>query len=211
MNSAGTARFVGSPANLLPQHDTLVFLDDDPVAIDLIRHDVLTITVSAAGSQQQNQNDNEDVNGDGFVSPIDALIVINDLATLGEGESSGSGSGDGYYPDVNGDFKVTAQDAALVLRRLALNNNSNNGGSGEQVAPVWEVEDRLVSGSTDAVFADLGIGDLSSTDKIAITDCPKAPDEVLAPSTTDSDTDTRDDDENDVLNLLAGDVDGIWA
>ena len=211
VNAAGTTQFVGSPSDLLPQHDTLVFLDDDPVPIDLIRHDVLTITVTAAGSGQQNQNDNEDVNGDGFVTPIDALIVINDLSTLGEGESSGSGSSNGYYPDVNGDFKVTAQDAALVLRRIALNNSSNSAASGEQLVPGSEVEDRLVSGPTDVVFADLGTDDLSSTDKIAITDCPKAPDEVLAPSITDSDSNPRDDDEDDTLNLLAGDVDGIWG
>jgi len=51
---------------------------------------------------------------------------------------------------------------------------------------------------------------LSSTEKIAITDCPKAP-EVLDPSTAGADSDSRDDDDDEVLNLLAGDVDGIWG
>ncbi len=207
VNAAGTARFAGSPADLMPQHDTLVFADNSPVSSELIRLDVLTITVSTPGSGEQNQDNNYDVNGDGFVSPIDALIVINDLAMSGEGENSNNGSGNKNYPDVNGDFKVTAIDALLVVNRLGQNNHN---ASGEQLVPNLEDEDRFVSGSTDAVFADLGTGDLSSTEKIAITDCPKAP-EVLVPSTAGADSDSRDDDDDEVLNLLAGDVDGIWG
>ncbi|MDE0863153.1 MAG: Ig-like domain-containing protein [Rubripirellula sp.] len=207
VNAAGTARFAGSPADLMPQHDTLVFTDNSPVSSELIRLDVLTITVSTPGSGEQNQDNNYDVNGDGFVSPIDALIVINDLAMSGEGENSNNGSGNKNYPDVNGDFKVTAIDALLVVNRLGQNNHN---ASGEQLVPNLEDEDRFVSGSTDAVFADLGTGDLSSTEKIAITDCPKAP-EVLVPSTAGADSDSRDDDDDEVLNLLAGDVDGIWG
>ena len=60
-----------------------------------------------------------DVNGDGNVSALDALVVINQLArdqagTSGEGEPSFSY----HFPDVNGDGRATALDALLVINTL---------------------------------------------------------------------------------------------
>ena len=47
-------------------------------------------------------------------------------------------------------------------------------------------------------------------EKIAITDCPKAPEEV-DPTESASPADRRDDEEDRLLDLLAGDVDQVWT
>ena len=203
----GTVQFKGSPADLSPQHDTLLFGDNDPIAVDEIRHDVLSITISSAGSGQQNQSNNADVNGDSFVSPIDALLVINQLSLVGEGESSRSDSASKIYPDVNGDGRVTAIDANLVLLELLQGSNE---GEGEQVVGQVSNDSATVI-SADDVFAGLGNGQISSVEKIAITDCPKAP-EVLDPTEAAIASDMRDEEEeNALLDLLADDVDQVWS
>ena len=204
----GTMQFKGSPADLMPQHDTLLFLDNNPVPIANIKHDVLTITIGAAGSQQQNQGDNLDVNNDGFVSPIDALLIVNQMAVVGEGESgSGDDSSSKIYPDVNGDYKVTAVDAMLVLNGLS---GMANSGEGEQVVAQNFERDARNSQSTDAVFMDLGSDLLNEVDKIAITDCPLAPEEIASVESVVG-QDVRDEEEdNGLLDILAGDVDQVW-
>ncbi len=203
----GTAQFKGSPADLSPQHDTLIFTENDPIAVDKIRLDVLSIIISSAGSGQQNQGNNEDVNNDGFVSPIDALLVVNLLSLVGEGESSGDDSSQKIYPDVNGDGKTTTADAHKVL--VAMMQNSNQG-EGEQLVALAN-EDAGTGITADDVFAGLGNGDISSVEKIAITDCPKAP-EGLGSTESAISGDMRDDEEeNDLLDLLAGDIDQIWS
>ncbi|MGI9466538.1 MAG: Ig-like domain-containing protein [Rubripirellula sp.] len=203
----GIVQIKGSPADLLPQHDTLVFLENDPVAIEDIRLDVLSITISSAGSGQQNQGNNADVNNDGFVSPIDALLVVNRLSLVGEGESSGDDSSQKIFPDVNGDGRVTAGDAHEVLVVMM---ESSNEGEGEQLVALAN-DDAVTVITADDVFAGLGNGDISSVEKIAITDCPKAP-EGLGSTESAISGDMRDDEEeNDLLDLLAGDVDQIWS
>ena len=208
----GTMQFKGSPADLMPQHDTLLFLDNNPVPIANIKHDVLTITIGAAGSQQQNQGDNLDVNNDGFVSPIDALLIVNQMAVVGEGESgSGNDSSSKIYPDVNGDYKVTAVDAMLVLNGLS---GMANSGEGEQVVAQNVGRDATNSQSTDAVFMDLGSDLINEVDKIAITDCPLAPEEIASVESVESvvGQDVRDEEEdNGLLDILAGDVDQVWS
>ncbi|HBV63729.1 MAG TPA: adhesin [Rhodopirellula sp.] len=202
----GIVQFKGSPADLLPQHDTLVFLENDPVAIDDIRLDVLSITISSAGSGQQNQGNNGDVNDDGVVSPIDALLIVNRLAIIGEGEGGRDDSSPKIYPDVNGDGQVTGLDVNLVLNIMM---ELANDGEGEQLLSVDR--DSGNSNSADVVFADLGTSDFSSSEKIAITDCPKAP-ELLDPTNSATPRDAQDDEEeNGLLDLLAGDVDQVWS
>ena len=208
VNAPGTVRFTGSPSDLSPQHDTLVFTVDDPVEISDIKHSVLEITIEPAGSQEQNQGNNGDVNNDGFVSPIDALLIVNRLALIGEGESGSDDSASKIYPDVNGDGSVTGLDVNLVLIIMM---ELANDGEGEQL--ISPDSDRVSgnSNSADAVFTVLGTSDLSSLDKIAITDCPKAP-EVLDPTESATRKDAQDDEEeNGVLDLLAGDVEQVWS
>ncbi|MCU0963289.1 MAG: dockerin type I domain-containing protein, partial [Pirellulaceae bacterium] len=71
-----------------------------------------------------------DVNGDGELSPRDALLVINLLNTVGPGSTSevqqrlrdasggeGEGGGDDYF-DVNADGYLSARDALLIINEL---------------------------------------------------------------------------------------------
>jgi hypothetical protein len=61
-----------------------------------------------------------DVNGDTQVSPVDALIIINELNTVGarELEPPGDENGPPPYLDPTGDGFVSPRDALLVINRL---------------------------------------------------------------------------------------------
>jgi hypothetical protein len=59
-----------------------------------------------------------DVNGDGHVSPIDALVVINDLDTVGPSLVSAAPQGAHAFFDVNDDGAVSAIDALVVINDL---------------------------------------------------------------------------------------------
>jgi hypothetical protein len=54
-----------------------------------------------------------DVNGDGYVSPIDALLLINELNRDGAGETGLSSNA-----DVSGDLVLSPLDALLVINHL---------------------------------------------------------------------------------------------
>ncbi len=75
----------------------------------------------------QNPAQNLDVNADGFVSPIDALLIINFLNNNNGGGSVAGLPAPPPYRDVNGDNFISAIDALIVINAL----NSNGGGEGE--------------------------------------------------------------------------------
>ncbi len=80
------------------------------------------ISVINIRSPYHNHNLNEDVNGDGYVSPIDALLIINDLNSNGAHPVPSGIGATGEPPsqmlDVNGDGIVTPLDALLIINRL---------------------------------------------------------------------------------------------
>ena len=93
-------------------------------------------TIVAAASRVTSPRHNAalpwDVNGDGFVTALDALLVINDLARndariLAEGERTGPDI------DVNNDGSVSALDALLVINELS-RKSSPGSGEGEDPA-----------------------------------------------------------------------------
>jgi hypothetical protein len=63
-----------------------------------------------------------DINRDGVVTPLDALLVLNEIGEqrrgIGEGEAVRT-AGPRYKFDVNGDGEVTPLDALLILNRIA--------------------------------------------------------------------------------------------
>ncbi|MCY2986937.1 MAG: dockerin type I domain-containing protein [Planctomycetota bacterium] len=74
-----------------------------------------------------------DVNGDGSVTPLDALFLINQINTHGSGTlptPSPNGSFPLPYLDVNGDGILTALDVLLVVNRL----NGTTSGEGEYMS-----------------------------------------------------------------------------
>jgi hypothetical protein len=81
----------------------------------------------------------EDVNADGAVQPVDALIVINavnDIVGNGEGEVAGTASAEGEgagppFVDVSGDNYLSALDVLLVINFLNRYVGASGGLSGE--------------------------------------------------------------------------------
>ena len=132
-DSPGVASFIADPADISPFHDTLTFDPVDPVPFDQIRYgfDEVTI-VSASGGEGEfhNYRNPEDVNGDGFVSPIDGLMIVNGLNGGGQpGSGSGEGeSGSEFYWDVDNNGFLTALDALRVFNVL---NGLFGNGEGE--------------------------------------------------------------------------------
>ena len=110
--------------------DVLVF--QPPEAIDQkdISYRYSTLAISGNGTNSGNggggpaDDNTRDVNRDGFVSPLDALIVINSLNT---GGSSGEGE-TGNRMDVNRDGSVTPVDALIIINYL---NGADGEGEGE--------------------------------------------------------------------------------
>ncbi|MFN8391214.1 MAG: dockerin type I domain-containing protein [Bdellovibrionota bacterium] len=115
--------------------------------------ELLVIQTKPDGSSEQalwsvtskpwtNPADHLDVNADGHVSPIDALIGINRLNSVGSGFLR-TGDPLNYYYDVNGDGYCSPLDVLWVINFL--NQRSQGGGEGE-AAPT------IGTAATDRVF-----------------------------------------------------------
>ncbi len=146
-NSAGTVSFVGDPADISPLHDSLTFDPVVPVGFDRIRFGFsgpLTITPvgNLGGGEFTNLQLPQDVNADGFVSPIDALVVINALNS-GRRVSTGSGEGENgtkMFIDVNGDNNLSPIDALLVINYLnSIRSAAAGEGEGEASGQLLQV------------------------------------------------------------------------
>ncbi len=90
-----------------------------------------TVTINVVNSLYQNPaaNLNCDVNGDGVVSPVDALIVINDLQRNGTRVLPPNAFTPPPFLDVNGNGSVDPLDVLQVINFL--NRRSSSGGEGE--------------------------------------------------------------------------------
>ena len=154
-NAAGVASFVGDPADIKPFNDTLLFNPTTPLATNQIRYlsDSLVIvgsggtggTGGGGGEGFTNLRNAFDVNDDGFVSPIDVLILVNSLNAGGGGALSNNtnpgASGESterYYFDVNADTYLSPLDVLAVIN--VLNSRSASGGEGEGSGSVPLVE-----------------------------------------------------------------------
>ncbi|WP_197356797.1 dockerin type I domain-containing protein [Aureliella helgolandensis] len=97
-----------------------------------------TLTVTPAPSPYQNPKIPQDVNNDGVVTPIDALILINRLNQEGidtqpyDGELANGEPWSDAYPDVNGDGRLSPIDVLIVINQLNKQANEPQGGEGEQ-------------------------------------------------------------------------------
>ncbi len=217
--AVGTATFIGDPADVTPLHDTLTFDPAAVVTFDQIRYgfDSLNITSSGSlgGGEFTNRSNAYDVNNDGFVSPIDALIVINHL-NGGSRTGSGEGEGDKYYIDVNGDSQLSPLDALLVINRLnAARSGAGEGeGEGSSFDPQMLSSGALATSSTASDESELNsqlVEDL--TPAITSPIGPRSTGVQYGPFLTDSSADAADsvfgDDEggfDDLLAQLAPDV-----
>lgn len=112
-------------------------------------------------SPLQNQRNRFDVDGNGQISPIDSLLVLNRLNRgSAEGDAGGSANPK-YYWDVNGDGTVSPLDALQVLNVLNRGTGTLAAGHGEAVPPIGNRSSALASSdrgfaSTDSFFSSLG-------------------------------------------------------
>ena len=111
----GVIQFASDPADDLVQRAVLVFLDNRRTPEQQIVYGTTELTVGGLAPPLSNSTpatnfDNPyDVDGDEFVTPLDALIVINNI-----GETSVAG----MFPDVNTDGHISPQDALMVVNEI---------------------------------------------------------------------------------------------
>jgi len=91
----------------------------------------VNITITAPPpARHQNQQLNQDVNADGFVSPIDVLLVVNFINFSGQSSISVVGLSDPPpYRDVNGDNFISPIDVLDLINYI--NTRGNGEGEGE--------------------------------------------------------------------------------
>ena len=167
--ATGTANVVGGPADRFPFQDTLLNREDDPVPVNQIRYDTIEIQIGGPEFEFHNPNFAEDVNNDGTVSPIDALIIVNQLNSgdTPEGESPGTR----FFTDTNNSGTISALDALQVINYL---NQQSNVGS-------FQAEGEAIGNSSFNSNSSGGVSDFIRGSDL-------------------------DDEDDDVLNLLAGDI-----
>ena len=114
--------------------DSFTYIVDDGHGGSSVAEVRITLT-QRPQSIWQNQFLPEDVNNDGFVTPLDALIVINSLNVEGSRTLPNPAIPPNAPPpfyDTNGDGDISPVDALMVINYL---NEPNNQGEGEG-APV---------------------------------------------------------------------------
>ncbi len=91
-----------------------------------------------------NQRDRFDVNDDGFVTPLDALVIINELNGPGARQLPELTMATELYFDVNEDLFLTPSDALQVINLL---NSESNGeaeaGVSTHLVALWNSEEEL--------------------------------------------------------------------
>ena len=126
-NQPGFTTFLGEPADATPFHDVLIYEPPAPVP------DALQQFVNASIQIISGQGEGEatDVNADGSVTPLDALLVVNELNENGSRQvgSEGEGRLSAAKFDTNRDGFVTPVDALLVINQI---NSEIGAAEGEQ-------------------------------------------------------------------------------
>ncbi|MFV2070224.1 MAG: Ig-like domain-containing protein, partial [Pirellulales bacterium] len=90
----------------------------------------------------RNAANNMDVNGDGVISPIDTLLVINFLNEFGSVDVPDPAPPGPPFRDVNGDNQVTPLDALLVINFLNSTGLAEGEGEGFVLFETGTPEDR---------------------------------------------------------------------
>ena len=95
-------------------------------------HGLVVASSNRFPSAWQNPVNAVDVSTNGEVSPLDALLVINELNRRKARSLTAEDLRESVRPDVNGDGAVSPIDALIVINRLNRSNRSNRQGEGEQ-------------------------------------------------------------------------------
>jgi len=133
LNANGTFTYTPGPTALFGTTDTFTYRAIDAFGAASPQTTV-TITIGRAPPPAyQNPSQRWDVNADGFISPIDVLILVNLLNSRGSSIPVAGLPGPPDYVDVNGDNFVTPLDVLAVVDRI---NASSGSGEGEQVVGI---------------------------------------------------------------------------
>ena len=136
------------PVNVQSVEIPVTIVDDQAVHFDQLVLLAETATASGATELLVQENDSPwhnyaqvlDVSGDGRLTSIDALLIINELNSGRAGSLFGRVTEvPPLYIDVNGDGNVTAFDALLVINAL----NSGSAGTGEGEGQALAAEEPL--------------------------------------------------------------------
>jgi hypothetical protein len=115
-DSLGSVDFTGDLADLSPLHD-IVLRGNSGLTTGEVQFE--TTTIDILNRPHQNFNEPADVSGDGKVTPLDALRVINrinaEIASGGDGSLPATNDPPTNYLDVNGDGYVSAIDVSLTM------------------------------------------------------------------------------------------------
>ncbi len=141
----GIVRYLPNPGFLGRDSFQYQILDNEGRASN-----VAIVETQVVASRLQNPDVIYDVNNDGFVTALDALLVINELA-----RADGVGSipvlptdvGPDFY-DVNGNQFITTNDALLVINEISRQNAGEAGFAGEQIAQPTRSGTDLAASST---------------------------------------------------------------
>lgn len=140
--------------------------------VEYISTPVITVIGAVGEAEFTNPNNALDVNNDGFVTPTDALYVMNflntigpfDLRTIGSGGAEGEAA-DIYYYDTNGDKVISTQDLLGVINHLNLVAASGTQ-AGQAEGEAWTPD-------PDAIVA-LTLDPPAVSAMIALVDAPTA-------------------------------------
>ena len=128
--SAGVITFLSDPADFLPNHSFLLFDSAKPVPVDRIEFGQLSLNIVAINEWHHADNP-YDVNRDQYVTPQDALMIINSLLRDGIRPLVGPAGTDPRY-DVDNDRELTPTDALRVINELNRRSaNVSESGEGE--------------------------------------------------------------------------------
>jgi len=176
--------------------------------------------ISVSNNPYQNPTNALDVNGDRFVSPIDALLIINYLNDnpnqFGTQLPPTGNPQIPFFLDVNGDGFVAPIDVLLVINELNMRATSQSlGGEGEstsELGTTWFSASPAPSVSNSAVPAANSSSKKESTTEIASETAKQAPTTTSASELSVASLDSlwADSGDEDAGAWLSDDSDSDW-
>ena len=164
-----------SPASGFSGTDTFQYVVSDDSGRE---SNLATVTVTVLASRLQNSANQYDVNGDGLVTALDPLRIINYLEAFNVASIPVPPTAVGPdYLDVNGDGVISVNDALLVMNELTRIPN----GTGEEVPqllPLSEEQSKVSEIDRDVWGAETN--DLVPAEIAKLSNCvPRAREDVI--------------------------------